>query len=240
MPAMTYKEYDEMIAERRQEARRLTVAALENQIPNGYVLSDEPDQMPSNAYLRIKPEDKNHAGLFSIHFIYRDYYKLTKNKDSSLIITPTKESVFALNDVYNGAFWQKNHEWGEDGKVEIPVPFYSDLALSVRDMVSMVMTQEPFVSLKWVRDEHDPLKHYLLNGDKKLGCVWKASHNSGTYYSLSGESCKTLAEIKSRTESSARFMLKSENDEKLAWMTDSQPNDRENPLALAMGRKAGI
>jgi len=224
---MNREEYLALSEEREKEAKGLALKALDGQLPPGYIWSDNPDQMYGNAMFRIKPESVV-PGSMSIHFIHRLMHR-TDRDEGDLVTTPTTETVTAYCDIFNGRAWETNSEWGVDGKVVSTLLSQADLVFSVRDVVSMALSQKPFVSFEWKRDEHDSHKHHLFACTEKYGSVWKSGSMWGTTI---GIPCETLGNAKVRTEGAAMGWIKTRHDERLAGLGEivmsKEPYDRNN------------
>lgn len=140
---MNHNEYLSLSRSRAQAAKQLAMQALEGQLPDGYVLSDDADQMFSNALFRVKPK-QTHEGDHSIHCLHSLHYSSIRIVDGEHLVQTTEETIRFIGDIHNGSTWERDAEWGIDGCIQSKVYSQPDLADAVREAVSMTLTQRPF------------------------------------------------------------------------------------------------
>lgn len=209
---ITPDNYRKISATRANAALRLIQEALAGQIPPGYVLSMDPQQMYGNALLAIRPT-KVQIGSKMISFMHSLSYR-SRNDEGEVCYLPTGELLRAHADVKGGAMWITDVSFGEKGGVDAGTPATNEVAAMVRHIVSQVCAHAPFTTFEWRRSATDAIGTWeLFNGSRKLQTIWR----SGTKYAtLMGTTPKTLADAKGEAEASARLVLASEHHERLA------------------------
>lgn len=219
---LTKRQYDQLCADRGALVKRMLQQSLI--IPEGYVLTDDSRQMFANSILAIRPAHTV-AGSKMINFIHQITHR-SSFVNGEFRKTPVEESIRAVGDKYSrrnkkSVVWEADARFGIDGLiVSIVDRGYADsgLAASVRELVSQVSSQPPFVNFEWRRCPHDPTgKLELFDGEQKLQDIWKSYRTWGTRM---GSSCDTMAQAKIQAEVAATAMLRSRHEKRLASLDD--------------------
>jgi hypothetical protein len=211
---MNLEAFESFNAAKSAQAKALLCRALQGQLPPGYVLLDDPNQMYGGALLRVKPSSPK-AGDLSIHFSHRLNCRHVQNGDTSGYV-PSKEFVLAYFDRYVGPTLVKAETaLGADGLISTEV-LCNELPAAVAGLLSNLFAIEPFIILEWRTCEHDKQKKELFCTGwltKKLQSIWKFKNTWGTY---SGNSFGTMQLAMRQAEADARLILRSAQSERLS------------------------
>lgn len=221
---VTSAEYQYLSLSRAQLVRQLLIAALQNYVPAGYVLSTDPKLMYGNALLALRPVQAT-AGTKMVSFLHAINYRNSRDGDE-IMYRPTLESLRACGDVKSATTWGTDPTFGTEGRIAVESADAGDLVAMVRDVAAQVCASAPFTSFQWRRSPHDDGgKWELFNGERQMQAVWKSGSRYGT---LMGTCPDTLAAAKAEAEAAARLTLISEHQERLAGLGDPLDDEQAN------------
>lgn len=204
---MTHMQYLEHLAERTRDVKSLVRRALDGMLPEGNFLTDDRNVIHGNALLAIMPTERL-PGSKAMHLCHTLNHRPTENQ-----IIPSTESLSIHGGVF-GETWATDVGFGKHGQITVEV-IGGDLVCAVRELVSQMMTQPMFAAFEWRKSDHDPLKHELFLGARKVQSVWKSGTRWGT---LVGNSHDSLRLAKKEAVAAAQASLKSFHDERLAGL----------------------
>ncbi len=146
---LTVPQYTRLCADRRVLIKRLLMQLLP--VPEGYVVNDDPLKMFGNSMLSIRPRHPA-PGSRMINFIHQITYQ--SRWVNGFRRAPVEESIRAVCDVYlcvqkHSVLWESDTEFGINGKMtSMILRGYTDegLATAVREIVSKISSQSPFIN----------------------------------------------------------------------------------------------
>ncbi|MDN0082445.1 hypothetical protein QU487_06710 [Crenobacter sp. SG2305] len=204
---LTREQYQQKSRADALHVKALVNEALAGQLPKGHYLTDDASQKDGNALLRQRPH-RTKEGDVSWQFFHSLNYLTEMRPDAGERYLLTQNRIWASTMKYQGGVWI----CVPDQRIEVRV-IGDDYSAAVRELVSKVLVQEPFLVMTWRPCSHDKLKHELFIGDRKLQSVWKVKNVWGTTV---GNCHKTLAAAQQEVIEAARFMLCSEHQSRLA------------------------
>lgn len=212
---LSQEQYDQLCRDRAVLVKYLLQQSFI--LPTGYVLTDDRRQIFVNSILAIRPVHTK-TGSKMINFSHQITYR-SSFEQGEYRINPVEESIRAIGDKYSrrskkSVVWEADAKFGNDGRIVSIVD--SGLAASVRELVSKVSSQPPFVNFEWRRCSHDSDgKLELYDGEQKLQSIWKSYRTWGTRM---GSSCDTIGQAKIQAEVAATAMLRSQHEKRLAGL----------------------
>lgn len=219
---VTTAEYQFLSVSRAQAVRDLLIEALQDHVPDGYTLSTDPDLMYGNALLALRPVHAR-PGTKMICFLHAISYR-TQGEGDQIMYQPTKEEVRACGDVRNRTMWGTDETFGTEGRIGASSADAGGLVAMVRMVAAQVCASAPMSAFEWRRCiEDDGGKWELFSGERHLQSVWKSGNRYGT---LMGTCPTSLIEAKGEAEATARFILSSEHQERLARL--GEPLEQED------------
>lgn len=214
---ITPAQYRHLSNSRAARVRELLVEALQDQVPAGYLLSIDPDQMYGNALLALRPAQPT-EGMKLVCFVHAINYR-SSVAGGQVVYRPTVESLRACCDTKAGSYWEGDPTFGTGGRVEASSVTTGDLNAMVRMVAAQVCSLAPFTAFEWRRCAHDDGgKWELFNGERRLQSVWKSGSRYGT---LMGTCPTSLAAAKAEAEAAARYMICCEHQERLAGLGEA-------------------
>jgi hypothetical protein len=202
--------YIQQQAAQKTVLHEMLIRSLETELPLHYQIEKNPLDICPGALLRVQA-DRLQQGVKSIRFFHHANYVSV----SGSRILPREEMLSVFADVYTARnIWERDTEFGKNGLISARI-IGNDLSATVREIVSKVLTFDPFVRFEWRPCDHDPKgKLNLFDfGVTRLQSIWKSGRQWGT---LQGNSFDTKREAIHSAEESARLMLSSLHQERLA------------------------
>lgn len=222
--------YLTLSAQRSAEVTRLLIKALEPVVPNGYVLSAEPEKIPGNAVIALRPIASG-PGDRMICFIHAINYR-HQVEAGEIAYRPTMETIRAVGSVRGATLWYDDDGFGKGHRIVQENRGGLDLPGMVRDVVSEVCTGAPFVNFEWRKCADDPVGRWdLMDGSRPLQSVIKTGSRFSTDF---GPCPTTLRGAKDLAEAVARAMIRTAHEERLAGLGDEPDDQHEDEHEFAM------
>lgn len=211
---LTYPEYQYLSKSRAQATQSLLVQALRDLLPQGYLLSTDPNLMRENTLLTVRPPNCP-PGTKQVSLIHYIAYQSVSEGEAKWY-QPTTERLRAFAGVAGKDTWDTDETFGKEGVIEANSANAGDMFAMVREVAAQVCAFPPFVNFEWRRCDCDEIaKWELFNDDRTLQSVWKSGDQ---YETQMGTHPATLAEAKAEAEAAARQILISEHQHRLTGL----------------------